>query len=349
MAYATFNKPSLHFNTKLYTGNGGTQSITGVGFQPDWCWIKNREQTLNHVSIDAVRGLKYLYINSTSAEGDYSSSFTSFDSDGFSVGATNNVNQSSNGIAAWNWKANGAGSANTDGSINTTATSVNTAAGFSIVSWTGNGNTATIGHGLGVAPKMIIFKSRDNSHAWFVGHEGLDASAPWTKYMTLDTTDAVNDDVIWNDTAPTNQVFSVGSYSSTNGNGVKFIAYCFAEKKGYSKIGKYTGNGNADGPFIYTGFKPAFFFMKETTDSSTNWIMYDNKRSTFNAVDDYLKPNSGGAESTGLDFDFTSNGIKCRNNNAGINASGQNYIYMAIAEEPLVANVGVGGIPATAR
>ena len=223
--------------------------------------------------------------------------------------------------------------------------SVNTTAGISIVSFTGTAANATVGHGLGVAPKVIITKSRVNAENWGFYHEYLGN----TRQLTLNTTGAQTgqSSAYYNNTSPTSTVFSVGTADSTNDN-QNMIAYCFAEKKGFSKFGNYTGNGNADGTFIYTGFKPAFFLMKEVTDTGTNWVMYDNKRSSSNVVNKYLFPNTGDAEGTGLEWDFLSNGVKCRTSNGGINGSTNAYIYMAFAEEPLVANVG-GGIPATAR
>ena len=341
MAYTTINKSTDHFNTKLYTGNAGTQSITGVGFQPDLTWIKRRNAAAGHMWTDAVRGVtKTIISNETSAEQTFANGLTAFGTDGFTVGSEGGFN-SANTFASWNWKAgNSAGSANTDGTINSTV-SVNTTAGFSIVSYTGNAtNAATVGHGLGVAPKVIIIKNRSSSQHWRFHTTAIDGSYD---LLYLNLSNAKSDSSI---TAPTSSVFTLDAFTEDNGSGNSIIAYCFAEKTGYSKFGSYTGNGNADGTFIYTGFKPAFFLMKETTDSSTNWIIYDNKRSTFNAVDDFLKPNSNDAESTGLDFDFLSNGIKCRNNNSGINASGQNYIYMAFAEAPLV---GSNNVPCTAR
>jgi len=345
MAYTTVNKSSDYFNTKLYTGNGGTQSITGVGFQPDWVWIKSRTTGGYHNVFDAVRGVtKRIFTNDTQAENTSAATLTAFGSDGFSVGSNGDVNGNSQSQVAWNWLANGAGSANTDGSISSTV-SANTTSGFSIVSWTGNGSAATVGHGLGSAPKVVIIKSRDNAHAWFVGHQSLDASAPWTKYMTLENSNAINDDIIWNDTAPTSSLFSVGNYSSTNGSGVKFIGYCFAEKQGFSKFGSYTGNGNADGTFVYTGFKPAWVMTKKTSGTSS-WDMHDTKRDTFNVATKHLLAEDAGAEGSTVVLDILSNGFKFRTSNGDRNASGATYIYMAFAEAPLV---GSNNVPCTAR
>ena len=349
MAYTDIDDPTQFFNTILYTGNDASnRGITGVNFAPDWVWIKKRNNAAGGVISDTVRGAgKVLYSSETNAEGSESASFVSFDSDGYTISQDAGVglNVNSHTYVGWNWKAGGSASSNSDGSI-TSSVSANTTAGFSIVSYTGNGTAgATVGHGLGSVPKVVMVKTRSGTGNWINYH----SSVGNTKYLSLNQTNSAGTtSQAWNDTSPTSSVFSLGNSSEVNGSGTTMIAYCFADVKGYSKFGSYTGNGNANGTFVYTGFKPAFFLMKETTDSATNWIMYDNKRSTFNAVDDFLKPNSSDAESTGLDFDFLSNGIKCRNNNSGINASGQNYIFMAFAEEPLVANVGAS-IPATAR
>ena len=342
---AQINKPSLHFNTKLYTGNGSTQSITGVGFQPDWVWIKNRDTTGWHFWTDAVRGAgKAIYSNRTDAEftDTDNSDINSFLTDGFSVGNNGDVNGNGNNIVAWNWKANGQGSSNTDGSINTTYTSVNTTAGFSISKYTGTGANATVGHGLGVAPKMIIIKQTNTTRNWVVGHNGMG----WTKYLYLDSTNAQGTGNFFNDTAPTNSVFSVVNDGGVNSSGGTYIAYCFAEKKGYSKFGSFEGNENANGVFVYTGFKPAFVLAKNTAISDW-WSMFDNKRLGFNSSDSprLLFPNTNSAESTSKMLDFTSNGFKIRSSNTGINGNGNTVIYMAFAENPIV---GTNNIAATA-
>ena len=347
MAYSTITKPSLHFNTNLWTSDDSNpRSITST-HATDFVWIKSRNQTYIHRLFDSVRGAtKRLRSNGTDAEDTASNEVTGFTSTGYTINSGLNSTSPTTNWVGWSWLAGGTASSNYNGSI-TSSVSANTTAGFSIVSYTGNlTDGATVGHGLGVAPDMMIIKNRSDTQYWVVYHKDLGGA---NYHLRLDDTAANRNDLnMFSSTAPTSSVFELGNKEQVNGSGNNIIAYCFAEKKGYSKFGSYTGNGNADGAFIYTGFKPALFLMKETTDSGTNWIMYDNKRSTFNAVDDYLKPNSSDAESTGLDFDFLSNGIKCRNNNSGINASGQNYIFMAFAEEPLVANVGQS-IPATAR
>ena len=347
MAYISF-QPKDHFNTKIFTGNGSTQSITGVGFQPDLVWVKNRDHANHNVLFDAVRGgSKVIYANLTNAEAT-ASGVTAFDSDGFTLGNDSDTNRNTNSHASWNWKANGQGSSNTDGSINTTYTSANTTSGFSISTYTGTGSAGTIGHGLGVAPAMIIVKRLTGSaEAWTVYHQSLDASAPQDKYLHLNSTDAVMDSAgMWNDTAPTTSVFSVGSTGVTNGSGGTFVAYCFAEKTGFSKFGSYTGNGNADGAFIYTGFKPAFVIIKGSSNTE-NWHMYDNKRDTFNPTDQALQPNTSSAEFTETNvLDFLSNGFKLRVTGGGHNGSGVSYIYMAFSDQSIVSS---NGVPATAR
>jgi hypothetical protein len=356
MAYSTISKPSLYFNTKLYTGNGtaigsGGQAITGVGFQPDWVWIKERSSTSPHKLLDAVRGVtKELESNLTNAESTQAESLASFNSDGFTVGSNGAVNENSQTYASWNWKANGAGSANTDGSINSTV-SANTTAGFSIVKYTGaggngTGTTSTVGHGLGAKPKMIIVKSLSNAWKWVVYHEDV---TPNNSHLQLNETAAVATSSynFWNTSGHTTTTFGLGEQTDSNGNGVDFIAYCFAEKKGYSKFGTYKGNGNNDGTFVYTGFKPAWIMTKMSSGVQT-WNIFDNRRNGYNPTERNLQANLSNAEDTGRDLDILSNGFKQRNGGAEGNGNSSTYIYMAFAEEPLVANVGQS-IPATAR
>jgi hypothetical protein len=341
---AQINKPSEYFNTKLYTGTGSSNSVTGVGFQPDFTWIKARSFSDNHELYDAVRGVqKRIMSNSTGAEETRSQGLLAFSSDGFTVGTSDGVNQNTETFASWNWLANGAGVSNTDGSIASTV-SANTTSGFSIVSYTGTAPTnATVGHGLGVAPKMIIFKNRNTVTDWDIYIEPVGAG----KRLYLNTTSAeVVATNYMNDTAPTSTLFSVGDADNTNKSGSPQIAYCFAEKKGFSKFGSYTGNGNADGPFIYTGFKPAFVMFKVYSGNTGGWDMYDNKRVTVNPNNAFLQANASGAESTGDAVDFLSNGFKIRSTSGNQNGSGNSHIYMAFAEQPLV---GTNNIPATAR
>jgi hypothetical protein len=345
MAYTTIDKPTDYFNTKLYTGNGSTNAITGVGFQPDWVWIKRRNGSGYHILTDAVRGVNsQLYSNDSTAEGTLTNNIQSFDSDGFTLGTNSDVNGSSDTYASWNWLASNTTASNTDGSITSTV-SANTTSGFSIVSYTGTGSNATVGHGLGVAPSVIIVKNRSSVGGWPVYHKGV-ASDPETDYLLLHSTDAVADNnIIWNDTAPTSTVFSIGTGSSVNTNTNNHIAYCFAEKKGFSKFGSYTGNGSNDGTFVYLGFKPAFVIVKRT-DAVQSWYLLDNKRNTFNPEDKYFKVDASSAEDTLSFFDFVSNGFKARGTGIGFNSSGGSFIYMAFAESPFVTS---SGIPTVAR
>ena len=350
MAYTTINKPTDYFNTKLWTGNGSTQSITGVGFQPDFTWGKSRSASYSvgyHILSDVVRGVtKSINSNNNSVEITSTNLFTSFNSDGFTVGDNAALNASTDTSVAWNWKANGAGSSNTDGSITSTV-SANTTSGFSIVKYTGTGSNATVGHGLGVAPRMIIIKSLGTGENWLVG--GTNISSNWSSSLHLDTTASIDTFNYWQNYAPTTNYFYMTGDAALNQNTQDYIAYCFSDVRGYSKFSSYTGNGDSDGPFIYTGFKPAFFLVKRSSDAET-WLMYDNKRLGYNDYNNYLSPDSGNGESTGHGgngaIDILSNGIKIRGTVNGTNSSGSTYIYMAFAEAPLV---GTNDIPASAR
>ena len=344
MAYTTINKSTDYFNTKLYTGTGSTASITGVGFQPDFSWIKVRNNTDNHVVFDAVRTAgKRLEPNINAAEATISNELTAFNSDGFSIGGADRVNRNNDTYASWNWKANGQGSSNTVGSINTTYTSANTTAGMSIVKYTGNGVTgATIGHGLGKIPTMMIVKNLSRVSEWTVYHKDIGN----THYLELNSTVAKQDYDIWYDTTPTANVFYVRGHERVNYSGDSYIGYIFTDIQGYSKMGSYRGNGSTDGTFVYTGFKPAWFMLKRT-DGTNSWQIFDNKRDTGNALDNALEANDNAAEATGTDrLDFLSQGVKLRTNGSAQNASGGTYIYMAFAEAPLV---GTNNVPCTAR
>ena len=361
MAYISF-QPKDYFNTKLYTGNSTDNNAqTGIGFSPSWVWIKGRSNAgYNHNIYDAVRGAtKYLRPNSTGAEVTDALTLKSFDSDGFTLGtdATNNeVNDSGINYVAWNWRAsNTTAVSNTDGSITSTV-SASTTSGFSIVKYTGTGANATVGHSLGVAPKMIIVKNLDSGlgYKWVIGHSDLASggtgfSANW--YFDGFATGARNQNATasWNSTSPTNSVFSLHSGATyMNASGEANIAYCFAEKKGFSKFGSYIGNGSSsDAPFIYTGFKPAMVMVKCSSASSTDWIITDNKRGTFNPAGERLYPNLSAAEDASGDyFNYLSNGFKFNGNVSLWNTSGATYIYMAFAEHPLVSS---NGVPAVAR
>jgi hypothetical protein len=327
--------PSEHFNTVLYTGNATARSITGVGFQPDLVWTKGRSAAWQNRLTDAVRGTgKELESDSTSAE-TTSNDLTSFNSDGFSLGTSNNGNSNGNTFVAWNWKANGSGSSNTDGTINTTATSANVDAGFSISTYTGNGvDGATVGHGLSKAPEMMIVKKRSatpDAENWVVYHTSLGATKG--TYLNLTATPYTLD-IYWNNTEPTSSVFSIGDWDGINTSSQPYIAYCFHSVDGYSKVGSYTGNGSTDGTFVYTGFRPAFILHKKT-NGSANWIMTDAIRNTSNPVGKYLMPNSSNAEADGTSFfDYTSNGFKLRTSGGGQNGSGDTHIFIAFAETP---------------
>jgi hypothetical protein len=457
---AQINKPGEYFNTVLYTGNGSTQSITGVGFKPDWIWLKERSSTGNHKINDVIRGTtKYLSSNLANAEDTTGSGIQSYDSDGFSISNATDINDNTVTYASWSWLAAGTAPSKTytvkvvddsgnkyrfddfgtsavtleiseggtytfdqsdssnsghplrfsttsdgthgggseyttgvttngtpgsagaytritvaasaptlyyycsahsgmGGTANTPTTnsfsnfggsiqsniSPNTTAGFSIVSYTGTGANATVGHGLGVTPKMIIFKKRNGAPNWSVYHTSIGA----TKYLELNTTAAAQTATDrFNDTEPTSSVFSVGTENQTNASSGTYIAYCFAEKKGYSKFGSYTGNGNADGTFVYLGFKPAWLMIKKD-GTGDNWLMYDNKINPENVMDTNLKANTSDAEATNSNhnLDFLSNGFKWRTTSNTRNGSGSTVIYMAFAEQPLV---GTNNIPATAR
>ena len=347
MAYITF-QPHDYFNTVLWSGNGSAgRDITGVGFQPDWVWVKNRSRSSNHTIVDVLRGSGSYPMSSTNngvQDTSDTNQVSALISDGFTVGSSTNTNASSENLVGWSWRAGGSGSSNTDGSINTTATSVNTTAGFSICKWTGTGANATIGHGLGAVPKMYIVKNVDTTNDWNVYHHNIGN----THRLFLNTTAAKEDNAsAWNDTSPTSSVFSVGTNTNVNQNGDTMIAYVFAEKSGFSKFGKYVGNGNADGQFIYTGFKPAWLMLKQT--GTQGWFLVDNKRpAALNPIDGSLHPNSNAAEDTSSDFfvDFLANGFKLRDSDAQLNGNNNDYIYAAFAAEPLVSS---NNIPATAR
>jgi hypothetical protein len=361
VALNTFNLPTptigatpattanKYMNVVTWTGNGTSsgRSITGVGFQPDFVWGKARSVGYGHGLYDAVRGTgKLLVSNNTNQE---ATNFlygylSSFDSDGFSTtpgsSSNENWNQTNDTYVAWNWKANGSGSTNTAGSIISTV-SANTTAGFSIVTYTGNGTIgATIGHGLGVVPSMLIVKQRTGgTEAWQVYHSVLGA----TKYVELNTTGAAGTNINrWNNTAPTSTVFTVYNDTINNGNTNTYVAYCFAQVAGYSAFGSYTGNGSSDGPFIYTGFRPKYLLIFNITTGTGEWLIQDSVRDPYNYVQYKLAANRAVVEndatyigtSTQNTFDFLSNGFKARTSNGNSNGSSNTYIYMAFAESP---------------
>ena len=351
MAYTTINKSTDYFNTKLYTGNGSTQAITGVGHQPDFIWVKDRDSTRHHYLADAVRGVKSR-LRSDATDEEYTAGstdgFDSFDSDGFTLEADSSslgLNENGSSQVSWNWKANGAGSANSDGATATTV-SANTTAGFSIVKYNGTGTNTNFGHGLGVAPNVIIIKSTSGSHDWVVNGDFLD-STTWQHKVILNTTAAKATADNFDDTKPTNSVFYLnGSHTTVNGSGEAYVAYCFAEKTGYSKFGSYTGNGNADGTFIYTGFKPNFVMTKKVSGTA-DWMIRDNKRD-FNGQWRDLYANNTNAETSpdsNTQSELLSNGFKLRMSHSNHNESGGTYIYMAFGQ----TMVGSNNVPCTAR
>jgi len=349
MAYATISKPSLHNNSVLYTGDETTHAITGVGFQPDLWWNKSRSGTHSggvHCLFDSVRGAtKRLQSNSSDAEATISG-VTAFDSDGVTLGSENQSNGASTEYVGWNWKA-GTTTGITQGSatITPSAYSFNTTAGFSIIKFTTPGSsTGTVPHGLGVAPKVIIGRITGSS-SWQCGFDALQSGA-WTSILSFNNSAAeATGNAAFGDTPPDSTLFTMNS--ANWGASQDAIAYCFSEVKGYSRFGSYTGNNNADGTFVYTGFKPSFIIVKKT-NGADNWFVLDNKRNTYNVEDKYLLPDATGAEATYTFFDFISTGFKIRSTGGGHNGNGDSYIYMAFAENPLVANVGES-IPATAR
>ena len=338
----TYNLPdstivdgSKYMNPVLYTGNGGTNAIT-TGFSPDLVWLKNRGSAQDNTLFDSIRGTEYYLItNWNGAEStDGNSNHIAYDSNGFTLTGTNaRTNASSNSYVAWNWRgSDSAAVTNTDGTITSTV-SANTDSGFSIVTYIGTAAVATVGHGLGVAPSMIITKNRDTTTDWWVYHSALGN----TKYVVLNTTAVVaTSSVAWNNTSPTSTVFTLGGAGNPS-NANQDVAYCFADVEGFSKFGSYTGNGSTDGPFVYTGFRPAFVMIKNTENGTNSWTIADNKRNTFNAVDLWLQPNVSDAESslgTTYDIDFLSNGFKIRTSVNFPNQPNVKLIYMAFAENP---------------
>ena len=346
MAYTTIDKTTDYFNTKLYTGNGSTQSITGVGFQPDFVWYKERASTDYHTLQDVIRGVgKRIFSNVTEAEDTNTSTITSFDSDGFSVGNNSGTNQSGQTYVSWNWKAGGSASSNSNGSI-TSSVSANTTAGFSIVSYTGTGSTATIGHGLSSTPQVVLIKCRSDATNWHMYHSSVTTADNQVMYLDLNYALSTLTTSSFDVSEFSSSVFGLNTNDAVNGSGRTYIAYCFAEKKGYSKFGSYTGNGSSDGSYIHLGFKPAWVLIKRSSGVES-WYLFDNKRNTFNMVDKGLVPNQSIAEFSGYDaIDFTSQGFKIRSSAVNYNTSGDTYIYMAFAESPFVNS---NGVPNNAR
>jgi hypothetical protein len=349
VALNTFNLPTptigatastqanKYFDAKLYTGTGSSLSVTGYGFSPDFVWIKERSGAADHALYDAVRGVqKQLESNTTTAETTETTGLTALNSDGFTVGALAQVNTNTDTYVAWAWDANGAGSSNTDGTITSTV-SANTSAGFSVVTYTGtlsSAGTATVGHGLGVAPQVIISKGRNQAANWAVHHTSLSTS---NKYLRLNTTDAEADGAIYGSISnPSSTVFTTNYVTGYNESGINYVAYCFAEVAGYSAFGSYTGNGSTDGPFVYTGFRPKYILVKRTDSGAYQWAIWDSSRNTYNAAGTNLWTDSSEAEatSTSYEIDMLSNGFKLRTTSTSRNGSGGTHIYAAFAESP---------------
>ena len=348
MAYTTIDKPSDYFNTKLYTGTGNSNAITGVGFSPNWVWLKSRSTVQNHLLFDTVRGAtKTIRSNTTDAENTEPQYLKSFDSDGFTLGTRSEPNGNGATFVSWNWKAE-ITSGLSGGSITPSGYSINTTAGFGIYKYTGNGTSgATIAHGLGAVPKVIFIKRLDNNDAMNMYNESLGN----TKTLRVDRNDApATSSSFYNNTSPTSSLITLGNESGFNGNNNTYVMYAFAEKQGYSKFSSYTGNGNANGAFIYTGFKPAFFLQKKSSASGNAWNTWGyTSLSGTNSIGRRLFPSTSGSESnqdSAPMSNFLSNGIKILQTDSDYNGSGATYIYMAFAENPFVTSTGV---PATAR
>lgn len=337
-------KGNQYMDATLYTGSNAAATIINAGqFQPDLAWFKRRDATASNALNDSVRGVtKSLSSNLTDSE--YTSTagkdLTSFNSNGFSLGPVDvwsSYNASGASVVAWQWAAGqGTTSNNTSGTITSTV-SANTTAGFSIVTYTGNGTLTgqTVGHGLGVTPGMIIVKARSEPNSWNTWHKSL--SNPALSRIQLNLTNAADTTAAaWGNTAPTTSIFGVGwevASVFTNKLNTTYVAYCWSEVPGFSQFGSYTGNGNADGPFIYTGFRPKFILFKPSS-AVNSWIIYDTARNTYNFADKQLYPNLSDAEASGANIDIVSNGFKIRGSGTGVNENGTTYIYAAFAETP---------------
>ena len=350
MAYTGIDDSSSAFQVKTWTGTGSSNALTLDGnsnLQPDWVMIKQTSGTQQWNGYDVIRGVqKYICWNTNAQEETQSQGLTAFGSDGFTVGSDDMVNGGSSTYVGYCWEAGGSASSNSSGNI-TSSVSANTTAGFSVVTYSGNGSAgATVGHGLGSAANLLMVKKKSSSGQWVYGSTGLDSS--WDYFLFVDDTSAKgNGDNVFNDTAPTSSVFSIGNAGDTNASGQSYVAYCFAEKKGFSKFQNYTGNGSTNGTFVYTGFKPAFVLCKLTSGSGYGWTLFDNKRAGYNENNYTVQPDGNGAQNTGGGngrIDMLSNGFKLRTTDAGINGSGSEYTYMAFAENPFVTSTGVAGL-----
>jgi len=329
MAYTAIDNPELYFQAKLYTGSGGTQSITLDGdedMQPDLIWIKSRADTNPHTVVDAVRGAtKVIWTNVSSAEGTYTDEVTAFDSDGFTLGASSNAyaNENTETHVAWCWKESAT-------------------AGFDIISYTGDGSDRDLSHSLSASPEFIIIKQRSGSQDWSTQSTALGLA----NYVILNDTNASAGTSGALVDAVSSSTISVDDNSYVNGNTSTYIGYLWRSVQGFSAMGKYTGNGNADGAFIYTGFRPAMVIQKMSSSAGYSWHIFDNKRDTYNPIDKRLFPDATDGDSTSTNVDFLSNGFKFRSTATGYNGSGNTFIYMAFAEAPFVNS---NGVPCNAR
>jgi len=348
--YTTIDNPEAYFQTKLYTGNGSTQTITldntDADLDPDLIWVKKRSGSHDSVVVDTVRGVtKVIETSTTDAEATWTNGITAISTDSFALGDAGANNDNTETFVAWCWKAGTSfsndASATSIGDIDSTG-SASTTAGFSIVSWTGTGSNGGIKHGLNTKPSMIITKPRSDVGSWYTYH-GKIASDPETDFFKLNENEASADNAtVWNDTAPTTSIFTTGTAFDS---GRTFIGYCFSDIQGYCKTGTYKGNGSTSGPFIYCGFRPAFIILK-FIGGAYNWMIYDAKREGYNVDNDHLKANNSDAEGTSDDLDILSNGFKMRTSGVGENSSGEPYLWIAFAEAPFVNS---NGVPANAR
>jgi hypothetical protein len=331
---STIVKGNTVMDANLWTGDGTAKTIVNsAAFKPDFVWIKQRSGTASHVLTDSVRGAGYTLVsNDTSAENYFTTVLTSFNSNGFSVGASGNTGANGSTYVGWQWQAGqGTNTTNTNGTITSTV-SVNASAGFSVVTYTGTGVNATVGHGLGVAPQFIIVKNRNSTFSWRVYFSTIGNG----NVLFLNGTDASTAEATaWNSTTPTSSVFSVGTSNGTNGSTLTYVAYCWTPIAGYSAFGSYTGNGSTDGVFVYTGFQPRFLLVKRT-DTTADWVIWDTARNPYNLTNAGLFPNGSFAEQIGTlsILDILSNGFKCRGSGGELNASGGTYIYAAFASSP---------------
>ncbi len=342
---AQIDKPNLHFATTLYTGNGSTDRAVTVGFQPDWIWCKERSQTESNMLHDVHMNAGD-YIRSNTADGLSNSGemFKSITSTGFTVGTRSEVNENSQTYVNWSWKGGGTPSANNVGAT-ASSVSVNTTSGFSVVTWTGTGSATTVGHGLGATPELIIIKNKTDSVNWmFFTRAMIAPSATNKEFFELNATAGLQaNGSATTFTSTSDTTFGVGTDNKLNGSGDAMVAYVFAPKKGFSKFGKYTGNGNADGTFVYTGFRPAFVIQKQ--QATRDWTTADNRRAnSFNAINARLNPNTSNSEGANNLIDFVSNGFKCRGTESNSNTSNGTYLYLAFAENPIVGSNNVPGV-----